>query len=386
MSNPQKYKIFACDGGGFRGYMTSVILDQLEKDLNARIQAEQPGAVTAPLCDSFDLFAGTSTGSLIAGAFAFGLSAADMKEIYLTSGPAIFPPLSLSKVINRRLAQFFIALLPGGKAPSGDRFPFSSPIFDGSELRKAVTAVFGDNVLGVIKQKNKRLIVTAYDCLNSVPVVFDSDNPVYESVKIVDALMASSAYPGGFPSHVIELSGQQTPLVDGGLVANNPALIALAEYAKYGAAQHAGRVSVAAFGTGSSVLSFNATQSRNMGMLDWTFPIGSPLLDVVYGGYASITDTVSRFLLEAMYPHASTKPFFRFQPYIIEKNSEATASISQYVEDLVFVTTKQKQEFDAGTFQFSSKDSLEAIANLYLEQPQVKERMQNLITALLQQT
>ena len=65
-----KFKILACDGGGIRGLLTTVILERLEQKLGS------------PLNQHFDMFAGTSSGSIIACAIAKGISAKDLRKFY----------------------------------------------------------------------------------------------------------------------------------------------------------------------------------------------------------------------------------------------------------------------------------------------------------------
>ncbi len=334
-----------------------------------------------PLGDSFDLFAGTSTGSIIAGGFALGFSAAEIKAIQINTGAQIFPPLNLGQEIWQRLAQLMSALIPRPSVQTGpdDRFPFSSPWFDGTELKKVLESVFGDAVLKDIQAKGKRLIVTAYDCIHSVPVIFDSENSEQHQIKLVDALIASSAYPGVFPSHVVD----SVPLIDGGLVAYNPALVALTEYVGDEDVSKTNNVLLAAFGTGSTVLSFDIQESQNMGMLDWTFPIGRPLLDVVFGGYSNITDKVCRVLLNAIVGDSSKTPYFRFNLHILTRDCAASNLIKKYVTDFVVVTEEQKKGFDNAAFQYSGKGALEEIAAQYLQQSDTQECIDLLVSELV---
>lgn len=217
------------------------------------------------------------------------------------------------------------ALIPRPIAQTGpdDRFPFSSPLFDGTALKKVLESVFGDAVLKDIQTKSKRLIVPSYDSIHSVPVIFDSENSEQHQIKLVDALIASSAYPGVFPSHVVD----GVPFIDGGLVAQNPALVALTEYIGDEDVPKTNNVLLAAFGSSNTVLSFDTQESQNMGMLNWTFPIGNPLLSVVFGGYSNITDKVCRVLLNAIVGDSSKTPYFRFNPYILTRNCAASKSI-----------------------------------------------------------
>ena len=75
MSN-QKMKILSLDGGGVRGYLTAMILENVEKQLNLR------DGTNKPLGGYFDLIAGTSTGAIIAGLLAIGKSASEVRKIY----------------------------------------------------------------------------------------------------------------------------------------------------------------------------------------------------------------------------------------------------------------------------------------------------------------
>lgn len=74
--NNQKMKILSLDGGGVRGYLTAMILENVEKQLNLRDRSNKP------LGEYFDLIAGTSTGAIIAGLLAIGKNASEVRKIY----------------------------------------------------------------------------------------------------------------------------------------------------------------------------------------------------------------------------------------------------------------------------------------------------------------
>lgn len=80
-------KILACDGGGIRGLLTTIILEALE----AEIKAINP---SSSLSECFDVFAGTSTGSIIACGIANGFTAKKIREFYEQKGALIFPRLN----------------------------------------------------------------------------------------------------------------------------------------------------------------------------------------------------------------------------------------------------------------------------------------------------
>ncbi|MBW4605685.1 MAG: patatin-like phospholipase family protein [Hassallia sp. WJT32-NPBG1] len=420
MYSSDKFKIFSCDGGGFRGYLTSLILERIEKKLNNEIAAVQTknNASNQKLGDYFEMYAGTSTGALIACGLAFGLSAQEIKNIYDKHGEKIFPNLNIWKELQYRAAQFLSAFtiqrLTG--MTSEHRFWSSKPLFDGTELQKAIENVFGqDTRLGDFAH-NKRIIITAYDVWNSLPVIFDNQNEEHQSLKIVDILLASAAYPGGFPAHSIsdpsfikhqaKLGSSKPnydgfPLVDGGLVANNPALLALAEYCKYkkNNPQIPDAVILATFGTGKLALRFNLNQTKTMGLLDWTFPFGNPLLEVIFGGYSRLTDNIASSLLLDYINKDGIDNYFRFQPYIqTVENQSSTVSSNLYpitLPDSVFITPQEQKQFESATFQHSSKNVLAKIADKYLtEKPedsnpplnqemQVSQRIDKLVRSLL---
>jgi uncharacterized protein len=386
MLSSRKFRIFSCDGGGFRGYLTSLIVEKIEEELNSAIVTNRVEP-SLKFGDYFDMYAGTSTGALIACGLAFGMSAQEVRELYENSGKAIFPDINWGKEIRYRLAQVLsIFTLNGlGRMTSEHRFKLSRPLFDGTELKSSIEGIFKDACLGDLSKSNKRILVTAYDCWNSLPVVFDSHNEQHRSLKVVDVLLASSAYPGGFPSHAIPGKGihnkttepghslpandKALPLVDGGLIANNPALLALLEYCEKRKSddQIPKSVIMASFGTGRLVLRFNNGQTSKMGQLDWSFPFGNPLLEVVYGGYSRIIDRAASLLVRDC-NDGNEDNYFRFQPYILSELGKARCPSP----DTVLIKPEQQKDFEVATFQYRSKDVLEHIFKTYLQDKQLE--------------
>ncbi len=82
--------ILALDGGGVRGVVTLHMLDSFERHFGVRA------------CDFFDLFAGTSTGAIIAALLAFKrLSASEILEVYRRLIPRVFPRTWKSETLLR---------------------------------------------------------------------------------------------------------------------------------------------------------------------------------------------------------------------------------------------------------------------------------------------
>ena len=107
----RKRRILALDGGGVRGLLSLGVLAQLEDELRTR-----SGDRDYRLSQYFDLIGGTSTGSIIATALAFGWEVSEVWATYRrlmpqvfgkTIGSGILKPLFPEKPLARALRKFF---------------------------------------------------------------------------------------------------------------------------------------------------------------------------------------------------------------------------------------------------------------------------------------
>ena len=193
MENTDTFHILALDGGGTRGIYTAQLLAQIEQ------------AFGVPIKTYFDLIAGTSTGSIIAGAAVSDIPMADIVELFETETPYIFRrkwyriPLFLSKYPNQKLAQIIAKHLPA--TPLGE---IETPlIITSSEISKSETHIFRSRYA-----KN-----------------LDDSELKNKDVNLRDAILASCAAPTFFaPKSVGNFL-----LADGGLWANNPSTVAFTE-------------------------------------------------------------------------------------------------------------------------------------------------------------
>jgi hypothetical protein len=131
MASSSKFKILACDGGGIRGLITAVILERLEQKLDK------------PLKNYFDLFAGTSTGSIIACAIAKGIPSSEIRQFYIDKGINIFPNMNLGFWWNTLLTRI-------------QKFDLSLPLFP-------MLDVFSDGSADSIDYISTQLIDGGYD-------------------------------------------------------------------------------------------------------------------------------------------------------------------------------------------------------------------------------
>jgi hypothetical protein len=79
-------KLLALDGGGIRGVLTLQVLIRMEEMLRERSGQGDDFR----LCNFFDYIGGTSTGAIIAAGLAIGMSAQELSDFYIATGPKMF--------------------------------------------------------------------------------------------------------------------------------------------------------------------------------------------------------------------------------------------------------------------------------------------------------
>lgn len=214
MSKP--FYILSIDGGGYRGLFSAHILRRIEEACGINWHQQ------------FGMFAGTSTGSIIAAGLASGISATQLAEFYTTHGGRIFTSrwrsrLDLLKIFTSR--------------------------YSGKTLHVLLEEVFGARTLGDVPVP---LILPAVDIGNGCVHVFKSkyaDGFIRDpGVKLSDAVLASCSAPTYFDPHLVDGKYQ---LVDGGLWANNPAFVAVID-AQYRLKVPLADIRVLSIGTGKS--------------------------------------------------------------------------------------------------------------------------------------
>jgi patatin-like phospholipase/acyl hydrolase len=186
-------KVLAIDGGGVRGVLPASFLATVEEQISGHV------------VDYFDLIVGTSTGGIIALGLGAGLSAAEIRNFYLERGPRIFRGNRVLRKVRH----------------------WATAKYDPQQLRTELEEVFGDKKLG---ESKTRLVIPSMD-VNSGKVRlwktahhvnFVQDYPQ----RMVEAAMATASAPTFFQAHLTEAG---TPLIDGGVFANNPAALAAVE-------------------------------------------------------------------------------------------------------------------------------------------------------------
>lgn len=192
--DPERFQVLALDGGGAKALFTVHVLARLEADLGVRVT------------DHFDLIAGTSAGGILALGLGAGLRPAEIVEHYTDLTERVFP----------RSRQARWRLVPRAVRPA----------YSCTVLRAVLTEVLGTRLLG---ESGKRLVIPSWDVQRSEVHIFKT--PHHERLRrddrmpIVDVAMATTAAPTYFEAASVD----DQRLIDGGVWANNPSVVAIGE-------------------------------------------------------------------------------------------------------------------------------------------------------------
>lgn len=260
------YRIISLDGGGIRGLVTLAILKRLE--------AEVP-----TLLSNTTLLAGTSTGGIIALGLAAGKSVDDLISLYQDQGGKIFDD------------SWFDDLRDLGGIAGAD--------YDQGNLGKILKNIFGTTTLGDLE---KRVLIPSFDLDNEAasdekrtwnPKFFHNFPGEDTDAKelVVDVALDTSAAPTYFPSH--------DGFIDGGVIANNPCLAAVAQTQDRRNTEPTpllDDIYVLSIGTGTN-LSFIKGRTLDWGLAQWAKPLVSLLLDASMG----VADYQCRHIIKDRY-------------------------------------------------------------------------------------
>ncbi|KAM1118971.1 hypothetical protein ACFX2I_043220 [Malus domestica] len=210
-TNGSLITVLSIDGGGIRGIIPGTILSFLESELQIYIITPSHGGYMqkldgkdARLADYFDVITGTSTGGLVTAMLTNPdenkrplYAAKDITAFYLENCPKIFPQDS-SIVANLKV--------------------LGKPKYDGKYLHSLLKEKLGD--------KHLRHTLTN---------VLKKNNSLDASLS--DICIGTSAAPYYLPAYQFKSTNssgetREFNLTDGGIAANNPALVAMSEVTK----------------------------------------------------------------------------------------------------------------------------------------------------------
>ncbi|MFI5399591.1 MAG: patatin-like phospholipase family protein, partial [SAR324 cluster bacterium] len=258
MRRVKKVRILSIDGGGIRGIIPARILEALEKRIGA------------PIGTRFEMIAGTSTGSILAASLAKPdpVAAADLVQLYLQRGTAIFSP-----------PWWYTARTLGGLIHA--KYP-------AARLEQELKSKLADTKLSEVQDVN--LLVPAYRLQAMDPYFFKSwkargidldskkESAAQHDFRLRDVCRASSAAPTYFePARIENGAGSETAYVDGGVFANNPAACAFASARRL--YPNAKEFVIVSLGTGHYDKPIGYRTAKDWGLVGWARPIINLILD-----------------------------------------------------------------------------------------------------------
>lgn len=230
------FRVLSLDGGGIKGLYTAALLARVEDALGGR-----------SIASHFDLIAGTSTGGIIALGLAAGLTAKDVLGLYLEHGKAIFP--------RKR------------------RFGIFRPAFQAEALRRLLEPALADCRIG---DARVRLCIPSCEArYGDVNVFKTSHHPDFKldwKMPMIEVALATSAAPTVLPVHLF--AGYF--YADGGMWANNPAMVAVVDAMTCYDLQPE-QIRMLSIGTGAPAPALTQRQLHAGGAINWI--LRGPLIE-----------------------------------------------------------------------------------------------------------
>ncbi|XP_062075267.1 patatin-like protein 1 [Humulus lupulus] len=292
--------ILSIDGGGIRGMIPAVILANLESHL------QELDGKDARLADYFDVITGASTGGLIATMLTAPnenrrplYAAKDIIPFYHEHCPKIFPQ---STGYFRSVMNIMQDLI--------------SPKYDGEYLHKLLKNLLGEKRLN---DTLTNLVVPAFDIKKLEPIIFSTYSARSDKgldANLSDICIGTSAAPTYLPAHYFTNNDEngiprEFNLIDGGLAANNPTLVAISEitqeimknnpdFKKINVRDF--RFLVLSIGTGNNKTEkkYNAKSVAEWGPLSWIYFNGTaPIVDFFMEASGDMVDYHTAVVFQA---------------------------------------------------------------------------------------
>jgi len=295
-------RILSIDGGGIRGIIPAMILAEIERVTGKNISS------------LFNLIAGSSTGGIIALALVKPggdgtpqYHAEDTIKIYEDEGKTIFSRTFFHKVKS-------LGNIADQKYPATGIESVLKDYFGDAMLSDAITDV----------------IIPAYDIERRHPFFFKSrpakniEKNGYDFPMRV-AARATSAAPTYFEPAKIETGGLEDyyALIDGGLVANNPAMCAYVEARTLYPEREPKDFFLLSLGTGKVTRRLPYEDAKGWGLGGWA----KPLLSAVYDG---VSQSVEYQLKQLLSPDS----YYRLQTKLDEENDDMDDASPKNIKDL----------------------------------------------------
>lgn len=271
-------RILSIDGGGIRGLIPATVLVTFEHLLK-----KHSGREDARIADYFDLIAGTSTGGILVAIYLCpdknnparaAFQAEDAITLYKENG---------AKIFHKTFLHSLYAL-----------FGLSNARYRAKGIEEVLHYYYGEVKLSELI---KPCLISAYDIEKRKAVFFNQADTLKrgkEDFFVKDIIRATTAAPTYFqPAHIISSYQKTYTLIDGGVVANNPALCAYAEATKLPQHSEKEDYMILSLGTGTKQQGYPYRRAKHWGGASWLRPLFSIF-------QAGVSETVD-YQLEIMF-------------------------------------------------------------------------------------
>ncbi|XP_061374285.1 patatin-like protein 1 [Gastrolobium bilobum] len=320
LSYGNQVTILSIDGGGIRGIVPAVVLDHLEKALQKKDEK-------ATLANYFDVIAGTSTGGLMAAMLSTPhpnhpyrplFTPAEIVDFYKKYGPHIF------------------------NETSGWNSTYPGPKYDGKFLHGIIRKVLKNSRLG---ETLTNVVIPTFDLKKLHPVIFSNykimTRPSLDA-KMSDICIGTSAAPTYLPPYYFKNNDTEFNLVDGGVAATNPAMIAVSEVTQQEKIPYifpwwkeSTKIVLVSVGCGTSnVTGYDVKTAANWSEAFWAAS------GIATGGYDYAAKDMTEYYLATMFssPRFAHNYYLRIQEYNLDPSmNNLDNATEENLENLVNV-------------------------------------------------
>lgn len=330
---------FDFQGGGVKGLGSATIFRAIAERVKTLVAAN-PSFGSVTVLDMVNTFSGVSAGSIQATLLAY------------TKAFSTEPTQSIDDVLKLMTDYTVIQKQIQDRACCGCCCGLLGYQYDPEPLINWLHDQLGDKTLGGLKAKGVTLEVLGHNMSLDSPILFSTEKDAQKSLKLWEIVMASAAFPTGFPACEIKVAGGGSIIVcDGGLSAKDLSLSGVRKAKKDDI--------VVLLGTGDTLVDPN--QAKNLqfsGKLGWLL---AKMGDVI----SRIIDGNTEYSLEEAAALAK-KEDVKFFPFQYDTHGQ-TLDRSDANLDLI------KGEVTAFLNTAETKTQLDELAELLVENYQAKQ-------------
>lgn len=310
-----KLRILSIDGGGIRGIIPAVILEYIENKL---IELSQNPSNR--LSDYIDFGVGTSTGSIIVA-------------MAMTPNKINRPKFKMSDIVNAYYTLGENVFKKDFKRNLITIWGMFDPKYSNKYIEEQFNTIYENYK---IKDLLKPCAFTSYDIDKRIPVIYTNRDKKekYAEYYIKNVVRSSTSIPAYFQPAYFKTNNSINTMVDGGIFANNPAMVGYIEAIKTDSIKEKFKkinpknTIILSLGTGKSNLThYSFSKVKHWGVAKWFIPI----LNILLHGMSEITNHEMRIVFNE---EGALTNYIRLNPPIIKGNSSATDSSLKNIKNL----------------------------------------------------